>query len=80
MADDNDWLGIENARIAKRRATLGVAPPEVTKDDSGKPGAWGLALSGGGIRSATFSLGVLQALAQAELGRASCRERVFRAV
>ena len=67
MADENDWVGKENARIAKRRDKLGVAPPEVAKDGSGKPGAWGLALSGGGIRSATFALGVLQALAQAEL-------------
>ncbi|MCC8362573.1 patatin-like phospholipase family protein [Lysobacter sp. A6] len=31
--------------------------------DSSKVRAWGLALSGGGIRSATFALGVLQALA-----------------
>jgi hypothetical protein len=81
MADDNDWLGIENARIAKRRATLGVAPPAVAKDEGGKPGAWGLALSGGGIRSATFSLGVLQALAQAELddgkGRKTAWLRLF---
>ena len=29
------------------------------------PDLWGLALSGGGIRSATYSLGVLQAIAQA---------------
>jgi hypothetical protein len=67
MADENDWVGKENKRIAKRRERLGVAPPEVAKGKSGKPGAWGLALSGGGIRSATFSLGVLQALAQAGL-------------
>ncbi|GFZ89783.1 patatin-like phospholipase family protein [Dyella caseinilytica] len=38
-----------------------------TKD--GDPAIWGLALSGGGIRSATFSLGVLQALAKLDLLR-----------
>lgn len=36
---------------------------------AGKPGTAALCLSGGGIRSATFSLGVLQALAQKELIR-----------
>ena len=81
MADDNDWVGEENARIARRREALGVAPPGVAKDEGGKPGAWGLALSGGGIRSATFSLGVLQALAQAELddgkGRKTAWLRLF---
>src|SRR5882757_1075095 len=34
-------------------------------DGDGSTGLTGLALSGGGIRSATFSLGVLQALAAA---------------
>ena len=81
MADDNDWVGEENARIARRRAALGVAPPEVSTDAGRKPGAWGLALSGGGIRSATFALGVLQALAQAELddgkGRKTAWLRLF---
>lgn len=48
----------ERRAIAAARAKNGVpadAPP------------WGLALSGGGIRSATFNLGVLEALAQARL-------------
>ena len=37
-------------------------------DDSNKdPPLWGLALSGGGIRSATFALGVLQVLARNKL-------------
>lgn len=72
MADDKVWVGKENARIARRRAALNVAPPEVAPDagaseGSPQPGAWALALSGGGIRSATFALGVLQALAKAKL-------------
>src|SRR5579859_661228 len=41
--------------------------------DEGRPGATnslvGLAFSGGGIRSATFNLGILQALAKAQLLR-----------
>jgi len=47
---------LEAALVARRRAAAGLAGekgPEV-----------GLALSGGGIRSATFSLGVIQALAR----------------
>ncbi len=47
--------------IDARRTALGTrAPP------SGAP-TWGLALSGGGIRSATFCLGLLRALAAARL-------------
>ena len=61
MAEHGDWLGEEKARIERRREALEVEPPRIEKD--GKDGAWGLALSGGGIRSATFSLGLLQALA-----------------
>jgi hypothetical protein len=49
----------EQARIAKRRERLGL-------DEHGNlNGRLALALSGGGIRSATFSLGVLQAMARA---------------
>lgn len=48
----------EKARIEERRETLQLAPVTSRK-------AWGLALSGGGIRSATFCLGVLQAMARA---------------
>ncbi len=62
--------------INDRRATLGLAQiPERDKDNfhttpSGGNGLVGLALSGGGIRSATFNLGVLQALAGSNiLGR-----------
>ncbi|MCQ9422957.1 patatin-like phospholipase family protein [Pseudomonas sp. LJDD11] len=53
----------EHARITERRRLLGLAP---------KNGRyWALALSGGGIRSATFNLGVLQALARAKAPDAS---------
>lgn len=53
-----EGLEAELDAIASRRAFVyveGTAPKE----------NWGLALSGGGIRSATFCLGVLQALAKA---------------
>lgn len=51
-------LEAERAAIASRRAF-------VYADGKGPEERWGLALSGGGIRSATFCLGVLQALAKA---------------
>lgn len=48
---------------ARRRAATGVAAPDRVK---GRPPRMvGLALSGGGVRSATFNLGMLQALAAA---------------
>lgn len=56
----------ESAAVAARRARAGVASDvgERTAARAGLPrNAVGLALSGGGIRSATFALGVLQALA-----------------
>lgn len=58
MRKDTRWVGLERRRIEARHRILGIArsPDEPT---------WGLALSGGGIRSATFSLGILQALARA---------------
>ncbi|CAG2160753.1 hypothetical protein LMG26411_07728 [Cupriavidus numazuensis] len=58
MPADDHGFGDEAARIAQRRRQLGIPA---------RPGGdgrnWALALSGGGIRSATFCLGVLQALA-----------------
>ncbi|HEV7518376.1 MAG TPA: patatin-like phospholipase family protein [Thermoanaerobaculia bacterium] len=48
----------ERAAIAEARRQSGIAA---------EAPLWGLALSGGGIRSATFNLGVLQALAQRRL-------------
>lgn len=56
-------FGIKEVKAAELRLILGkhssIDPSEVSP--------WGLALSGGGIRSATFSLGVLQALARLNL-------------
>jgi hypothetical protein len=46
----------EAERIGRRRRELGLGDVEYS-------GKWGLAVSGGGIRSATCGLGVLQALA-----------------
>src|SRR4051812_22430777 len=51
---------IEKERAGKRRADLKIGETRLL----GKS-FFGLTLSGGGIRSATFSLGVLQALAKA---------------
>lgn len=48
----------EAIRIAQRRRQLGIAP----RSGDGQRN-WALALSGGGIRSATFCLGVMQAMA-----------------
>jgi hypothetical protein len=52
---DFDPLANEAQRIARRRAAV--------LDDKGHDAIWGLALSGGGIRSATFAFGVMEALA-----------------
>jgi hypothetical protein len=57
MAYTREFASVERAErewIAARRAAAGLPPPG---DD-----VTGLAFSGGGIRSATFNLGVLQAL------------------
>lgn len=58
MPAEDHGFSDEAVRIAQRRRQLGIPA---------RPGAdmrnWALALSGGGIRSATFCLGVLQALA-----------------
>ena len=53
LAHDQERQSIED----RRKATYA--------DNKGPRELWGLALSGGGIRSATFCLGVLQALAMA---------------
>jgi hypothetical protein len=50
----------ETAEITRRRQAFGIVRAE-------DEGAVGLALSGGGIRSATFCLGVIQFLAEREL-------------
>jgi hypothetical protein len=56
LPQDADWHQAEAARVLWRRDLLGQAPDAMRA---------GLALSGGGIRSATISLGMLQALARA---------------
>lgn len=60
-AEDLDF-GDEAARIAHRRRQLGIAP----RRHEGQRN-WALALSGGGIRSATFCLGVMQAMAGTDM-------------
>jgi hypothetical protein len=54
----DDAFGKESQRVDDRRTSLGIEdhPADVL-------GRWGLAISGGGIRSATVGLGVLQGLA-----------------
>ena len=56
-------LDAELAAIRARRDTVGLEPSATCLEDK----LVGLALSGGGIRSATFALGVLQRLAQADV-------------
>ncbi len=58
-----DVFPTELDEIRKRREVLGLPPPP-KGDPSPEQELVGLALSGGGIRSATFSLGVIQALAK----------------
>ena len=64
---ESDWLRVcreETARIRRRRATL----PEWLKCTCRiPPNTVGLALSGGGIRSATFSLGLMKSLSKQRL-------------
>ncbi|MGZ5098157.1 MAG: hypothetical protein ACXWG9_10090 [Usitatibacter sp.] len=71
MAAD-DAFGKESQRVNDRRATLGIEdhPAEVL-------GRWGLAISGGGIRSATFGLGVLQGLAALQPASAKPRKSIL---
>ena len=61
---DREVFPCELEEIRERRARLGL--PDLPPGDrpSSKLGLVGLALSGGGIRSASFSFGVIQALAK----------------
>ncbi len=60
----DDVIQKEYDEIDTRRCVAdGAAPPRV---DGRPPRITGLALSGGGVRSATFNLGMLQALSAAE--------------
>ena len=76
----------ERAALLRRRRRAGF-----TNAQARQAPLVGLALSGGGVRSATFALGLLRGLAAqgllrrvdylssvsgGEIGRASCRERV----
>lgn len=70
MTPDQNPYQIEHQRIRFRRLSLGQEVPGHTPAARGN---WGLALSGGGIRSATFCLGVLQAMARAPAPSASTR-------
>jgi len=60
MPGEDHGFDDEAVRIAHRRRQLGIAAR--ARDGTRN---WALALSGGGIRSATFCLGVMQALAGA---------------
>jgi hypothetical protein len=65
QTDDSSYptflRALERDAVVTRRIEAGA------RSDPGSPPEIGLALSGGGIRSATFCLGVLQALARADL-------------
>lgn len=56
---------------ARREAVLQAEKSFAAGTPSGPGGRWGLCLSGGGIRSATFALGVVQALTRTPAGAAS---------
>lgn len=60
MTDSTDPL-TDATRAQARRSSLGIQA--MNSSASSQEAQWALALSGGGIRSATFCLGVLQALA-----------------
>lgn len=64
----NEQYQAEQARIRLRRKNLKTEIGKVSARDNNEipRSVWGLALSGGGIRSATFGLGVLQAMARAK--------------
>lgn len=68
-SDPEDKVDSDAVKAAELALILGDAwePPhgDAGTDDAAAP--WGLALSGGGIRSATFALGVLQTLARQRL-------------
>jgi hypothetical protein len=61
---ESEVFPAELEEIAKRRERLDLPAVPPGRAPSAELGLVGLALSGGGIRSATFSLGVIQALAK----------------
>lgn len=54
----------EHGRVRDRSCALGIAG---SRPEGQQDARWGLAFSGGGIRSATFNLGVLQGLVNAKV-------------
>ena len=60
---DTEGAAVQPPSPREDFADQSPSPPESTRPTSPEPQCVGLALSGGGIRSATFNLGVLQALA-----------------
>ena len=81
MSDTSvDFKAVQHAELEalrqRRRQALGrrYQPPAVVSDDAVAAAAhrerpFGLAFSGGGIRSATFNLGIIQGLAERDLLR-----------
>jgi hypothetical protein len=63
---DSRHVDIEAVKAAELDVILGRPPGKARTD---VPPIWGLACSGGGIRSATFCLGVLQELARLDILR-----------
>ncbi|RVJ44662.1 patatin-like phospholipase family protein [Sinorhizobium meliloti] len=57
----DDILRLEHQSIRARRRATGIKVPEIGRSET-PADVFGVALSGGGIRSASFSLGALQAL------------------
>ncbi len=64
---DREYEAIEKARVKAREKAGAEASKDIPGSGSGKDDLFGLAFSGGGIRSATFNLGVLQGLSRAGL-------------
>lgn len=68
-----EWSAINEGRAKARKAEKNEAADEAAEKtdepDAPPPNLTGLAFSGGGIRSATFNLGVIQALAELRLLR-----------
>jgi len=60
-------MGTQTTTDAIRKAELDLILDREPGKTHESPDVWGLALSGGGIRSATFALGVLQVLARNRL-------------
>ena len=59
---ESDIFPAELNEISKRRRSRGLPELDLSDKPSVEKGLIGLAFSGGGIRSATFGLGVLQGL------------------